>query len=73
EAHAGVGPLALLVVGGFGGFDFIFSDSVADQKVHDSTEHEFLEDALAVINDEFGTWEAESFDKKGCSSRVAKK
>lgn len=38
-----------------------------------TTEFEFLEDALTHINDEFGTWEPESFDqKKGCGSCVAK-
>ena len=36
-------------------------------------EYEFLEDALAVINGEFGTWQTESFDKKGCGSCAAKK
>jgi hypothetical protein len=38
-----------------------------------SQEYDFLEDALAVVNDEFGTWQLESFDKKGCGSCVAKK
>jgi hypothetical protein len=38
-----------------------------------SCEFEFLEDALAHLNDEFGTWTLESFDqKKGCGSCVAK-
>lgn len=36
-------------------------------------EYDFLDDALHAINEEFGTWEAESFDKKGCGSCVAKK
>jgi hypothetical protein len=36
-------------------------------------EYDFLEDALHVINEEFGTWEPESFDKKGCGSCAAKK
>lgn len=36
-------------------------------------EYDFLSDALDAINEEFGTWEAESFDKKGCGSCVAKK
>lgn len=36
-------------------------------------EYEFLEDALYVINEEFGTWQLESFDEKsGCGSCVAK-
>lgn len=38
-----------------------------------SCEYDFLSDALDVVNQEFGTWEAESFDKKGCGSCVAKK
>lgn len=40
-----------------------------------SVEFEFLDDALAFIDDEFGTWEVENFEKKeggGCSSCVAK-
>jgi hypothetical protein len=36
-------------------------------------EYEFLTDALYAINEEFGTWTPESFDKKGCGSCVAKK
>ena len=36
-------------------------------------EYDFLEDALKVINEEFGSWELESFDKKGCGSCAAKK
>ena len=37
-------------------------------------EYDFLEDALQVINEEFGTWELETFEEKsGCSSCVAKK
>ena len=36
-------------------------------------EYDFLSDALDVVNQEFGTWEAESFEeKKGCGSCVAK-
>lgn len=40
-----------------------------------SVEYRFLEEALETINDEFGTWELVSFDKKksGCGSCVAKK
>ncbi len=37
-----------------------------------SKEHEFLSDALEMINEEFGTWQLESFDKSGCGSCVAK-
>jgi hypothetical protein len=38
-----------------------------------SREFAFLDDALSHINDEFGTWQSESFDqKKGCGSCVAK-
>lgn len=37
-------------------------------------EYEFLEDALHVVNEEFGTWEVESFEEdKGCGSCAAKK
>ena len=37
-------------------------------------EYEILEDALHVINEEFGTWELESFEEdKGCGSCAAKK
>lgn len=37
-------------------------------------EYEFLEDALHVVNEEFGTWDVESFEEdKGCGSCVAKK
>jgi hypothetical protein len=37
-------------------------------------EYEFLEDALRAINEEFGTWELESFEEdKGCGSCAAKK
>ena len=37
-------------------------------------EYEFLTDALEAINEEFGTWKAESFEKdKGCGSCAAKK
>jgi hypothetical protein len=35
-------------------------------------EYDYLTDALDVLNEEFGTWEAESFDKKGCGSCAAK-
>ena len=36
-------------------------------------EYDFLDDALQVINDEFGTWELQTFEEKsGCSSCVAK-
>ena len=39
-----------------------------------SVEYRFLEEALETINDEFGTWELVSFEKKksGCGSCVAK-
>ena len=39
-----------------------------------SVEHEFLDDALASINDEFGQWELKAFEKKkeGCGTCVAK-
>lgn len=37
-------------------------------------EYEFLEDALHVVNEEFGTWDMESFEvDKGCGSCAAKK
>lgn len=37
-------------------------------------EYDFLDDAVRVINEEFGTWASESFEKKsGCGSCVAKK
>jgi hypothetical protein len=37
-------------------------------------EYDFLEDALEVINAEFGTWAVETFEaKSGCGSCVAKK
>jgi hypothetical protein len=35
-------------------------------------EHAFLSDALEMINEEFGTWQLESFDKSGCGSCAAK-
>jgi hypothetical protein len=38
-----------------------------------TAEFDFLEDALARINEEFGNWAPESFDTKGCGSCVAKK
>lgn len=39
-----------------------------------SCEYEFLSDALERVNEEFGTWQPESFDEeKGCGSCVAKK
>jgi hypothetical protein len=37
-----------------------------------SCEYDYLDDALNTINDEFGSWEVSSFDKKGCGSCVAK-
>lgn len=37
-----------------------------------SFEYDFLSDALDAVNEEFGTWAPESFDKKGCGSCVAK-
>jgi hypothetical protein len=38
-----------------------------------SCEYEFLEDALAVVNSEFGTWEKVDLSaKQGCGSCVAK-
>jgi hypothetical protein len=39
-----------------------------------SVEHEFLEDALITINDEFGQWELKSHEvkKEGCGTCVAK-
>lgn len=39
-----------------------------------AVEHHFLEDALETINEEFGTWELESFDQKtnDCGSCAAK-
>ena len=37
-------------------------------------EYDFLSDALEVINEEFGTWQTESFEgKSGCGSCVAKR
>ena len=37
-------------------------------------EYDFLSDALEVINEEFGTWQTESFDgKSGCGSCAAKR
>jgi len=40
-----------------------------------SCEYEFLEDAINVINAEFGSWEAESLEesKKGCGNCAAKR
>lgn len=41
-----------------------------------AVEYDYLEDALATINAEFGTWELVTFDeadKKNCGSCVAKK
>jgi len=40
-----------------------------------SVEFEFLDDAVAFINEEFGSWELTSFEeeKSGCGSCVAKK
>jgi hypothetical protein len=37
-----------------------------------SCEHEQLEDALSLINDEFGSWDIESLAGGGCGSCVAK-
>jgi hypothetical protein len=37
-------------------------------------EYDFLEDALQVINEEFGSWGLETFEEEsGCGSCVAKK
>jgi hypothetical protein len=40
-----------------------------------AVEYDFLEDALATINSEFGQWELKSYDTKssGCGDCVAKK
>jgi hypothetical protein len=38
-----------------------------------TVEFDYLEDALKRVNEEFGSWETESFDRKGCGSCVAKK
>ena len=40
-----------------------------------SVEHDYLEDALCLLNDEFPTWELVSYESKkksGCSSCAAK-
>jgi hypothetical protein len=37
-----------------------------------SCEFDFLEDALALVNEEYSNWEEFSFDKKGCGTCVAK-
>jgi hypothetical protein len=38
-----------------------------------TSEYEFLNDALAVVNDEFGQWELVDLSaKEGCGSCVAK-
>ncbi len=37
-----------------------------------TVEYEFLEDALCRVNEEFGTWDLQSFDTKGCGSCAAK-
>lgn len=39
-----------------------------------TVEHDFLEDALKLINDEFGTWELKDLvpEQSGCGSCVAK-
>ena len=37
-----------------------------------SCEFAFLEDALELINSEFGNWEMHSLDTKGCGSCAAK-
>ena len=37
-------------------------------------EYEFLDDAISVINQEYGNWELKSFEEKsGCATCVAKK
>lgn len=38
-----------------------------------SCEYEFLEDALTLVNQEYGNWELVDFDQKGCGSCAAKK
>ncbi len=38
-----------------------------------SHEFDFLSDAILRINDEFGSWNIESFDQKGCGNCAAKK
>ena len=48
-----------------------------DAQIHKelyTVEHSFLSDALELINEEFATWELQSFEgkKNGCSSCVAK-
>jgi hypothetical protein len=37
-----------------------------------SCEFEFLEDALDLVNSEYGNWEMHSLDSKGCGTCVAK-
>lgn len=37
-----------------------------------SIEFDFLSDALSKINEEFGSWNLESFDQKGCGNCAAK-
>ena len=37
-----------------------------------SVECEFLEDALELVHQEFGTWELVAYEKKGCSDCSAK-
>jgi hypothetical protein len=37
-----------------------------------SCEFEFLEDALDLINSEYGNWEMHSLDAKGCGTCAAK-
>jgi hypothetical protein len=38
-----------------------------------SCEFEFLDDAIKLINQEYGNWEVQSLDSKGCGSCAAKK
>lgn len=37
-----------------------------------TVEHDFLSDAISMINDEFGSWELIDLDDKGCGSCAAK-
>lgn len=37
-----------------------------------TVEYDFLDDALAAINDEFGSWELTDLNPSGCGSCVAK-
>ncbi len=47
---------------------------IATMKELFTVEYEYLDEALALINDEFGTWELEDLGTKssGCGSCVAK-